>query len=209
MNINTRKIIITLLLILYFILSMCFPAYAETSTSDKEDLVELLNEYKEQLGNLNEFKTVVDKTYNDLNSATKVTDELKETLINDINMLDNVSDMDPFVLEVLKSELTSQVNNDLNDDTLSEMQDEITTIKDWTNEQVQSSSNNANDDNNKPNPSSSSTPTSSTTNNKSNLANKILPYAGINNIIIILTILLLTISIIISIIKSKQLKQVK
>ena len=124
-------------------------------------------------------------------------------------MLDNVSDMDPFVLEVLKSELTSQVNNDLNDDTLSEMQDEITTIKDWTNEQVQSSSNNDNDDNNKPNPSSSSTPTSSITNNKSNLANKILPYAGINNIIIILTILLLTISVIISIIKAKQLKQVK
>ena len=199
MNINTRKIIITLLLILYFILSMCFPTYAETSTSDKEDLVELLNEYK----------TVVDKTYNDLNTATKVTDELKETLMNDINMLDNVSDMDPFVLEVLKSELTSQVNNDLNDDTLSEMQDEITTIKDWTNEQVQSSSNNDNDDNNKPNPSSSSTPTSSITNNKSNLANKILPYAGINNIIIILTILLLTISVIISIIKAKQLKQVK
>lgn len=208
MNINIRKIIITLLLILYFIISMCFPAYAETSTSDKEDLVELLNEYKEQLGNLNEFKTVVDKTYNDLNTATKVTDELKETLMNDINMLDNVSDMDPFVLEVLKSELTSQVNNDLNDDTLSEMQDEITTIKDWTDDQVQSSSNNDNDDISKQNP-SSSTPTSSTTNNKNNLANKILPYAGINNIIIILTILLLTISIIISIIKSKQLKQVK
>lgn len=208
MNINIRKIIITSLLILYFIISMCFPAYAETSTSDKEDLVELLNEYKEQLGNLNEFKTVVDKTYNDLNTATKVTDELKETLMNDINMLDNVSDMDPFVLEVLKSELTSQVNNDLNDDTLSEMQDEITTIKDWTDDQVQSSSNNDNDDISKQNP-SSSTPTSSTTNNKNNLANKILPYAGINNIIIILTILLLTISIIISIIKSKQLKQVK
>ena len=94
-----NKNIFIIILLSFFVFSLLIPSsFAKT---EKEELIELLDEYKSGLGDLSQFKQVVDKTYNDLNSADSVTDELKQTLKNDVNLLDNVSGIDSFILVVL------------------------------------------------------------------------------------------------------------
>ena len=116
-------------------LTSLFCSVQSVTESERQDLIDLLNEYKEDLGNLSEFKEVVDKTYNDLYSATTVDDSLKETLREDIDLLDTVTDLNPLILTALKIELNSQVNI-LSDSNLEEMQEELSIIKEWTDEQV-------------------------------------------------------------------------
>ena len=151
MNITKKAIILICIFILTFISTSLFHSVLGVTASERQELIDLLNEYKGDLGNLNEFKEVVDITYNDLYSTTTVDDTLKEKLREDIDLLDNVTDLNPLILTVLKVELNSQVDN-LTDSNLEEMQEEISIIKEWTDEQLGISNtdtpNNNNDNNN-------------------------------------------------------------
>lgn len=197
-----NKNIFIIILLSFFIFSLLTPfSFAKT---EKEELIELLDEYKSGLGDLSQFKQVVDKTYNDLNSADSVTDELKQTLKNDVTLLDNVSGIDSFILVVLKSELNSQIDK-LDADTLKDMKEEITVIKEWIDDNVDSDDNPPISDDDDDD--SDGTPTTSSTNN-ANMSSKVLPYAGSSTIIIIITILVIAV-LVFSIIKCKQFKDVK
>ena len=227
MNITKKAIILICIFILTFISTFLFHSVLGVTASERQELIDLLNEYKGDLGNLNEFKEVVDITYNDLYSTTTVDDTLKEKLREDIDLLDNVTDLNPLILTVLKVELNSQVDN-LTDSNLEEMQEEISIIKEWTDEQLGISNtdtpnndNNNNDDNtnidNVPNTNqeqqnnnsdNQNTPIATYQSQNINQVTTPLPHTGISNIIIIGFILLLSISAIISIIRYKQFKDV-
>ena len=197
-----NKNIFIIILLSFFIFSLLTPfSFAKT---EKEELIELLDEYKSGLGDLSQFKQVVDKTYNDLNSADSVTDELKQTLKNDVTLLDNVSGIDSFILVVLKSELNSQIDK-LDADTLKDMKEEITVIKEWVDDNVDSDDNPPISDDDDDD--SDGTPTTSSTNN-ANMSSKVLPYAGSSTIIIIITILVIAV-LVFSIIKCKKIKSYK
>ena len=223
MYIIKKSIILICIFILMLMLTSLFCSVQSVTESERQDLIDLLNEYKEDLGNLSEFKEVVDKTYNDLYSATTVDDSLKETLREDIDLLDTVTDLNPLILTALKVELNSQVNI-LSDSNLEEMQEEISIIKEWTDEQVgvsntETPNNNGNTNNmdNDSNINTNDEQQNSYINNQGastyQTQNTVqeptsLPYTGANSIITII-IILLSISIIISIIRYKQFKDVK
>ena len=132
---NVKNICIAVMTILLVLCIYISPVYAETSSEDKQELIDMLNQYKNDLGDLNQVKTVVDQLYSDINSASTGDDNLKKTLTEDINMLDNVTGMNPLILTVLKSELSSQVEQ-LSDSNLSELKDEVAVIKEWVDTQV-------------------------------------------------------------------------
>ena len=227
MNITKKAIILICIFILTFISTSLFHSVLGVTASERQELIDLLNEYKGDLGNLNEFKEVVDITYNDLYSTTTVDDTLKEKLREDIDLLDNVTDLNPLILTVLKVELNSQVDN-LTDSNLEEMQEEISIIKEWTDEQLGISNtdtpNNNNDSNNNDDTNIDNVPNTNEEqqNNDSdnqntpityqsqnmNQATTSLPYTGTSSIIIGF-IILLSISMVVSIIRYKQFKDVK
>lgn len=227
MNITKKAIILICIFILTFISTSLFHSVLGVTASERQELIDLLNEYKGDLGNLNEFKEVVDITYNDLYSATTVDDTLKEKLREDIDLLDNVTDLNPLILTVLKVELNSQVDN-LTDSNLEEMQEEISIIKEWTDAQLGISNtdtpNNNNDNNNNDDTNIDNVPNTNEEqqNNDSdnqntpityqsqnmNQATTSLPYTGTSSIIIGF-IILLSISMVVSIIRYKQFKDVK
>lgn len=222
-----KKIKNICILAILFLLAMfvCInPAYAATS-SDKQELVGMLNQYKNDLGDLEQLKTVVDKIYSDVNSASSVDDNLKQTLKSDIDMLDNVSGMNSLILTVLKSELTSQIDQ-LDDSNLDELKDEVQTIKDWVDEQVGDDS--GDDDNPIDTPSGSDNSisggiTGSNSTTKSNTTTKgntvqipangnnktfMLPDTGTGRAVLVIFVVL-AIAVIGSIIKYQKLKDVK
>ena len=227
MNITKKAIILICIFILTFISTFLFHSVLGVTASERQELIDLLNEYKGDLGNLNEFKEVIDITYNDLYSTTTVDDTLKEKLREDIDLLDNVTDLNPLILTVLKVELNSQVDN-LTDSNLEEMQEEISIIKEWTDEQLGISNtdtpNNNNDSNNNDDTNIDNVPNTNEEqqNNDSdnqntpityqsqnmNQATTSLPYTGTSSIIIGF-IILLSISMVVSIIRYKQFKDVK
>ncbi len=223
MNITKKAIILICIFILTFISTSLFHSVLGVTASERQELIDLLNEYKGDLGNLNEFKEVVDITYNDLYSATTVDDTLKEKLREDIDLLDNVTDLNPLILTVLKVELNSQVDN-LTDSNLEEMQEEISIIKEWTDEQLGISNtdtpnNNNNDDTNIDNvPNTNEEQQNNDSDNQNtpityqsqnmNQATTSLPYTGTSSILIGF-IILLSISMVVSIIRYKQFKDVK
>lgn len=170
--------------------------------SEREELLELLDDYKEDLGDLTEFKQVIDKIYDDLYSSTKVDDSLKEKLNTDIDALTDVTNIDPLMATVLEIELKSQVNN-LTDSNIDEMREEISILKEWADKQVASNDNNNNEENKPDIPGETNKPSetdvpnkpvdnSTTTNQNSNesLLNK-LPYAGKINISLMLIVLII------------------
>ena len=81
-----RKLFIIIFIFMFLLFNLLSPVLAVTA-SEKQELLELLNEYEGDLGNLIEFKLIVDKTYTDLHSVSSVDDSLKETLRADIDML--------------------------------------------------------------------------------------------------------------------------
>ena len=179
MNKKIRIIYMLAILLLLTMFVCTYPVYASTSR-EKQELVNILNQYKNDLGDLNQLKTVIDKIYSDVNSANTVDDNLKQTLKDDINMLDNVSGINSLLLTVLKSELNSQMD-ELNDSNLGELKEEVKTIKDWVDEQVGASDNG--DDNPTDNTGNTTTPSgsnntsggttgSNTSNGKDNTQNK-------------------------------------
>lgn len=225
MNTTKKVIILICIFILTFMSTSLFHSVLGVTASERQELIDLLDEYKDDLGNLNEFKEVVDITYNDLYSTTTVDDTLKEKLKEDIDLLDNVTDLNPLILTVLKVELNSQVDN-LTDSNLKEMQEEISIIKDWTDEQLgvsntdtpnnNENNNDANIDNvpntneqqSNNNSNNSNMPSTTYQSQNMNQATTALPYTGTSSIFIGL-ITLLSISIIVSIIRCKQFKDIK
>lgn len=230
MNITKKAIIFICIFTLTFISTSLFHSVLGVTASERQELIDLLNEYKGDLGNLNEFKEIVDITYNDLYSTTTVDDTLKEKLREDVDLLDNVTDLNPLILTVLKVELNSQVDR-LTNDNLEEMQEEISIIKEWTDEQLgvpntdipnNNNDNNNNNHNNDTNLDNVPNTNEEQQNNDFDNQNKpstypsqnmnpvttSLPYTGTSSIIIGF-IILLSISMIVSIIRYKQFKDVK
>lgn len=57
-----NKNIFIIILLSFFVFSLLIPSsFAKT---EKEELIELLDEYKSGFGDLSQFKQIVDKTYN-------------------------------------------------------------------------------------------------------------------------------------------------
>ena len=149
------------------------------ASSEEEQLLELLDQYKDNLGNLKELKQVIDTLYDDVNSATHVDDELKEKLNRDIDGLKNVTDINPLLQNTLEVELKSQIEN-LTDENLNDFKHEISVIKGWVDQQVSMEENNNNENTNNgtnEQPSGQENIVSGTIQNQ-NTANKVLPYAG-------------------------------
>ena len=212
-----RKLFIIIFIFMFLIFNLLSPVLAVTA-SEKQELLDLLNEYEGDLGNLIEFKLIVDKTYTDLHSVSSVDDSLKETLRADIDMLDTVSDLNPLILTALKVELNSQVDK-LDNSLLGEMQEEIAIIKEWSDQKAAElgytdTPNNNQDINQDINQNQPNEDINQNTQTTTSLPQEIqqvatsLPYAGTGSIIIGFIVLLL-ISAIISIIKYKQLKDAK
>lgn len=204
--------IIFLILLIILLIMICSTPYVYAKT-EREELLELLDEYKDELGNLTELKEVVDAIYDDLYSATSVDEDLKARLNSHIEDLKNVSDINPLILNVLEIEIQSQINN-LTDSNIDDMREEISVIKEWTDKQVGSIDNNEEnkpdiDDNiydaeetEKNNSVTTSTSNISESQNTS-VINK-LPFAGKLNISLIIIILI--INIVFCIIKNKRLR---
>ena len=141
-KINQKIITIILIVLLIVIGVNVRPVFGKT---ESDELKELLDEYKEDLGDLSQFKTIVDETYNDLYNATKVDDTLKDKLRKDVEKFGKIDGINPLIVSVLDIELNSQINN-LSDDNLDEMREEITTIKEWVDENVSDNSGSSDDD---------------------------------------------------------------
>ena len=181
--------------------------------TEADELKELLDEYEEDLGDLNQLKKVVDVTYNDLYTATKVDDALKEKLREDISDFEDINGINPLILSILDIELNSQVNN-LDDDNIDDMREEISVIKEWVDAKVGTSEDDGNKDDNK---------NDGTNNDSNNNGNKVeqtnaiidkttssenIPYAGVQNVIKIF-VLMAGISTVIFMIKYRELKEIK
>ena len=208
-----RKLFIIIFIFMFLLFNLLSPVLAVTA-SEKQELLELLNEYEGDLGNLIEFKLIVDKTYTDLHSVSSVDDSLKETLRADIDMLDTVTDLNPLILTALKVELNSQVDK-LDNSLLGEMQEEIAIIKEWSDQKAaelgytDTPNNNEDINQNKPNEDiNQNTQTTTSLPQEIQQVATSLPYAGTGSIIIGFIVLLI-ISAIISIIRYKQLKDAK
>ena len=174
------------------------------ASSETEELKELLSENEENLGNLQQFKEVIDGMYNDLNEVTEVDEAFREKLKSDIDKLDNVDGINPVFKSVLDIELKAQADN-LTNENIGEMREEILAMKEWTDDKVKdyvSNENGVDKENN-----IVQTTQKNVTIDQS-LSNQSLPKAGIKNIISILLILIV-IGAIISIIKYIQLKEIK
>ena len=208
-----RKLFIIIFIFMFLLFNLLSPVLAVTA-SEKQELLDLLNEYEGDLGNLIEFKLIVDKTYTDLHSVSSVDDSLKETLRADIDMLDTVTDLNPLILTALKVELNSQVDK-LDNSLLGEMQEEIAIIKEWSDQKAAelgyTDTPNNNEDINQNQPNEDINQNTQTTTSLPQEIQQVatsLPYAGTGSIIIGFIVLLI-ISAIISIIRYKQLKDAK
>ena len=131
------------MIVLIVLLTTSFSIKIVYAKTEEEELKEMLDECKTDLGELTEFKQVIDKIYNDLISATAVDEALKTKLRADIKELSKVTDINPVVLATLDIEFNSQVDG-LTDENLSEMQKEFAVIKEWVDEQPEIN-NNTND----------------------------------------------------------------
>lgn len=193
MKLTKKFIKIIWLFVIAFIILGTSMTYAKT---EAEELKELLDEYKDELGDLSQLKDVVDTTYNDLYSATNVDDTLKTKLEKDVENFDNIDGINPLILSVIDIELSSQINN-LTDDNISDMREEITAIKEWVDLNVEDDGKKEEDNN---------TVTNEIVVDKTT-ADKDIPKTGIVSISL-LVIAVVGIGII-SIIKYRNLKEVK
>lgn len=152
-----KRIISIMLIVLLLVSCITHISYAQTA---EEELKTTLTEFKDQLGNLNQFKEVVDEVYIELNAATEVTPELKENLKKSLSKLREVEGINPLIADVLVQELEGQVNV-LTNETLTEMKSEIKVIKEWVDEEIKNSENDGvtGDDNNNDNNDNNDKPT--------------------------------------------------
>lgn len=169
------------------------------ASSEAEELKEMLNEYENDLGNLQQFKEVMDGIYNDLNTVKEVDDVFKEKLKNDIGKLNNVDGMNPVLKSILDIELKSQADK-LDNENIYEMKEEILAMKEWVDDKLKDDTINKSE-NIKPDITHNAQIDQS-------LSNQPLPKAGIKSIINISLILIVVFSIV-WIIKYLQLKEIK
>ena len=141
----SKKIILIVLVAIMLIAGM--QAHVVYGKTEAEELKEQLEQNEENLGNLNDFKVVVDEMYTDITTATKVDDALKQKLKKDVENLNNVQGINPLIVSVLSIELNSQIDN-LTDENLGEMQEEVKVIKDWVDSKVSTDNNDNNNNNN-------------------------------------------------------------
>ena len=182
-NISKKVILIVLVAIMLIAGMQAHVVYGKT---EAEELKEQLEQNEENLGNLNDFKVVVDEMYTDITTATKVDDALKQKLKKDVENLNNVQGINPLIVSVLSIELNSQIDN-LTDENLGEMQEEVKVIKDWVDSKVSTDNNNGNNNNagdNTNNGSNASGADNTQTNTKvdDSIANIAIPKAGIKYI---------------------------
>lgn len=207
MNNISKKIICILMVCSFIVISFGINnAYAATA---EEELVQVLDEYKDDIGDIEAFGKVMDKLYQDISSATEVNDELKAKLKADVNELASVPDINPIILQILDVELKSQIEN-LDESNIQEMQQEVLVMKQWAESNKPSGDNTNNQTTNNVTPSNNTSSSIPTNTINSNYANKILPYAGrISTIIIFAVILILVVNAIVLKIKYGQFKGIK
>lgn len=203
MNKISKKIIYILLAVVLIMMSFLVTnVYALTGS--EAELVQILTEYKNELGDLNQFKEVIDKMYNDINDATTVDDALKAKLAADIAELENINGINPLVLNVLEVELSSHIAN-LTNDNLDEVKQELAVIKGWIDSQVSETPTTPDI------PEAPDTPNTPDTSDKpvdsSVVKDSKLPQTG-KSIVIVLVVLFLLVNIIICIKQYKKYKQI-
>ena len=204
-NINKKIFFLLLIFLIAFIGLKVEIVYA---SSEAEELKSLLSENEEELGDLKQFKEVIDGIYNDLNTVEEVDDAFREKLKSDIDKLGDIDGINPVFRSILDIELKAQADN-LTNENIGEMKEEILAMKEWADSKVKDNGNNeevVNKENSVQN-----NPVQTTQKNVSidqSLSNQSLPKAGIKNVISILVILII-ISAIVSIIKYMQLKEIK
>jgi len=181
------------------------------AASEADQLTMILDEYKEDMGDIGQFRTVITQLYNDLDSAKTVNDELKTKLTQDVNNLANIGGINPLILNVFDIEFKSQISN-LTDETLPEMKEEMRVIKEWADAQISTETPEPTPDNNpepapdvdpEPTPDTNTdlepdrTPEPTPSKPKDNsVINTYIPKAGIRNTIIVIAILVIVIAII-------------
>lgn len=216
-----RKIMLIVIMLLLMITwnSSHQKVYAST---EAEQLTMLLDQYKDDMGDIEQFRSVVDTIYNDLESATEINDELKAKLSADIDKLAEVEGINPLILNVLDVELRTQVEN-LTEETLPQMKEEILVIKQWADAQETTTT----DPTPTPTPTPSPTPTpekdtntgantgadknstqtpSTSTPKDDSIANINIPKAGIKTIALLTSIIAI---IIIAIMMNKKYKNLR
>lgn len=203
MNKISKKIIYILLAVVLIMMSFLVTNVYALTDSEAE-LVQILTEYKDELGDLNQFKEVIDKMYNDINDATTVDDALKAKLAADIAELENINGINPLVLNVLEVELSSHIAN-LTNDNLDEVKQELAVIKGWIDSQVSETPTTPDI------PEAPDTPNTPDTSDKpvdsSVVKDSKLPQTG-KSIVIVLVVLFLLVNIIICIKQYKKYKQI-
>ena len=186
MKMSLKKIIGILLLGIIILIQFHATAYA---SMDPEQIKSLFDMYENNLGDINDLKKVIDQMYSDVNGATKVDDQLKATLKKDVQSLNNVSGIDANVVTMLSTQLNTEIDN-LTDDNLSDMKEEVTTIKQWVDNKVatgSSSSTNTSTNTNTGTSTSTSTGTgtantsTSTANNSSAVTNTTTTTSTVDN----------------------------
>ena len=203
MNKISKKIIYILLAVVLIMMSFLVTNVYALTDSEAE-LVQILTEYKNELGDLNQFKEVIDKMYNDINDATTVDDALKAKLAADIAELENINGINPLVLNVLEVELSSHIAN-LTNDNLGEVKQELAVIKGWIDSQVSETPTTPDI------PETPDTPNTPDTSDKpvdsAVVKDSKLPQTG-KSIVIVLVVLFLLVNIIICIKQYKKYKQI-
>ena len=200
----TKEIILMVLIILSVLsINLFQKSYAN---SEKEELILMLDEMKPDLGNMKQFKEVMDLIYNDLNPANQVDDNLKEKLKKDINKLSEVEGMNSAVATALIDELQGQVDS-LTDETLPEMKEEISIMKEWADENQEEPQEPPTPPTTPSEPSEPSTP-SEPNNPDVSISDKNFPYAGIRNVAYIVVLIVVLIFGIIVAKKYRKLKDI-
>ena len=200
MNKISKKIIYILLAVVLIMMSFLVTNVYALTDSEAE-LVQILTEYKDELGDLNQFKEVIDKMYNDINDATTVDDALKAKLAADIAELENINGINPLVLNVLEVELSSHIAN-LTNDNLDEVKQELAVIKGWIDSQVSETPTTPDIPETPNTPDTSDKPVDSSV-----VKDSKLPQTG-KSIVILLVVLFLLVNIIICIKQYKKYKQI-
>lgn len=132
--INTNKKLLSIVLICLLAL-MCAKTNIVYASTESKNLKSLLEKHEEDLGDLRQLKVVVDMIHEDLYSATKVNNSLKQKLSSDIGEFNNIVGVNPLIKTSISTELKTQMR-DLSDENLDETKEDISAIKEWVDYKV-------------------------------------------------------------------------
>lgn len=152
---SIKSIMLIIVIGLLLINSITNVSYAQSA---EDELKQVLTEYKDQIGDLKQFKEFIDEVYEVLDGETEVTQELKDNLSTSIKKLQDVEGINPLIASVLIQELEGQ-SNVLTNENLPEMKAEIRVMKEWVEEEIEKEeSNTPPEDNNEQPPSNKPDP---------------------------------------------------